>query len=806
MFLGFSLVVFASSQSSMNPSSMGNIMGKVIDASDNSPIEFSNVALFRYKDSSLVNVTTTQSDGKFFIPNVPEGLYRIKVSFVGYKPFRVDSVKVSKGGFVNIGDVAIQPISSQIGEVVVKGERSVIENKIDRKVFYVDKNIAAQSGNAADVLQQVPSVQVDAQGTVSLRGSENVNILINGKPTMIDKTILLQQLPANTIEKIEVITNPSAKYDPEGTGGIINIVLKEGAGSGTSASLSVNVSNNDKYNASANITYNPGKLNIYSSYSFRNDKRKSSGYSDQVYLFNNSIHNSDADGSNQFLFHMARLGFDYNLTSSLSFGAGGTLNTGERNRYELNKYYNLVNNISNDWSRDSKDEDNILRHEVTAYMQKKFNNLGHEWRIDYTYNDERSDENTRYLDNILPLDSLINHEFQKNSNTNYRHTIQSDYTLPFNENSKLELGFRITTLKSENDQNSYIYVLPSTNYITDTQKTSTFFYNEDIYALYGTYSTTINKFGIMVGLRAEDFVNNFHLINDKKYNNTFFALFPTLHTSYKLNENNEITISYSRRVNRPRNRMINPFPDYSDPQHLRMGNPHVKPEYINSLDFGYTFKYKTITFQPSVFYRITENMFTSLATVDTVKQINIVTFQNAKQSTSTGGELSIVYQPFKFCYFNLGLSAYQFELNVTNLTSGVKRQFAYNGKLMSNIFLPGGLGLQLSAFYRSPSVTPQGKSDPFYSFNFGMKKDFFKGKLTGSLTVNDIFNTMHFGMNIENDQQTGKMYRKFDSRTVFLGLTYKIGKNNKPSMKKDKLKKEENYNSEDNYMDDSMSF
>jgi outer membrane receptor protein involved in Fe transport len=781
-----SSTIIATGQRSMAPSSAGGgLRGKILDGTNNTPVEFTNIALYKFKDSSLVSAVSSTADGTFKFDFVPQGMYKMKVTFVGYKTNKIDSVKVVGFRPTDIGTVNIFPNSTELDEVVVKGERNVIESRIDRKIFYVDKNITAISGNATDVLQQVPSVQVDADGNVSLRGSENVNLMINGKPTMIDKNILLQQIPANTIEKIEVITNPSAKYDPEGTSGIINIVLKQGASQGTNAVVNVSAGTGDKYNGSVNLNYNPGKLNLFATYSYRKDNRNMTGWSKQNYLYNNSIHNTENDGVHKRLSHMGKLGFDYNLNEKYSFGVSGSVNKGTHSETETNKYED-IDTISKLWLRETGDnkEENFSK-EAEAFFLTKFNKEGHELKIDYTFDSETEDENDTYTDKWQSDMSVFNRELQNTNGSHKTNIIQADYTLPFGNSAKLELGAKSIFRKTEDDIKYQYLNMVSNTYLNDTNKTNDFFINEDIHAVYGTYSFELGKFSSMVGLRLESALNDFKLATETDYHhNNYTSFFPSLHTSYKFNDIHEVTLSYSRRVNRPRGHMLNPFPDYSDPKNLRVGNPDLKPEYINSFEVGYNFKIEKITFQPTVFYRLTENKFDRLTIVDTVKQITIVTSQNSNSISSYGMDFGATYSPFKFWNLNASISAFQMELDATNLNNTQKSSFGYNGKIMSNMFLPMGFAFQVSAFYRSPFITPQGKSDPFYAVNAGLKKDFLKGKLTGTISVNDIFKTMHFGMKIDTKDQVGTMYHRWQSQTIFVGLTYKFGKNNKNGKKK----------------------
>ncbi|HEY9123410.1 MAG TPA: TonB-dependent receptor [Bacteroidales bacterium] len=780
-----------------NKAAMGTISGKIVDGNDNTPLEFTNVAIYRQSDSSFVQAASSSADGIFKAENIPGGVYKAKVIFVGYKTSVIDSIRVTPFKNTFVGEIKLFANTKNIGEVVVKGERSIIESKIDRKVFYVDKNIAAQSGNATDVLQQVPSVQVDAEGTVSLRGSENVNIMVNGRPVMMDKTTFLQQMPANTIEKIEVITNPSAKFDPEGTGGIINIVLKQGAGTGTSVVISANASTNDKYNFSANVGVNPGKYNIYASYGLRDDTRKINGRQFTTYLHDNSTHQSISEEKRTNLSHMGKLGMDYNFTRTLTAGVSGSYSSGDRNGDERNNYTE-TDTIVTLWYRSSDEEETNTRIEANSYITQKFDNNGHEAKLDYTFNKENETERNNYKDRYSLSEAFISDELQDNTSNYRRHTIQADYTLPLDNGLKIELGTKEIFYMSETDQKTFYDSTGTNALIADPSRTSLFHYNEDIYALYGTLSYNYGNFGVIGGFRTEYFKSTFHFDENDTYSNPYWSYYPSIHTTYKITEKHEVSLSYSKRVNRPRGFMINPFPDYSDPLHLRKGNPNLKSEYINSLEGGYTFKIEKITVQPTVFYRFTDNAFTNLAIVDTLTNVTTSTFENSMKRSSWGTDLSVTLQPFKFWNINISASAYQQELNASNLNSSTKSDFGYSGKIMSNTFLPLGFAFQVNAFYRSPFITPQGKSDPFYSMNLGLRKDFFKGKLTGNIMFNDVFDNTHFGMNIKNKQQEGEVYRKFDSRTIFVGLTYKFGKQsvNKKKQNNNQNNDEQNGNEE----------
>lgn len=785
-----------------NDAKLGTLIGKIIDANDNAPVEFANIALYKMQDSSLLTAGSSQGDGSFIIENVPSDLYRIKVTYVGYKTLRKDSVKIIPFKPTDIGYIQIKPMSQQLDAVVVKGDKSTFESKIDRKVFNVDKSITAQAGNAADVLQQVPSVAVDQEGNVSLRGSENVNILVNGKPSMIDKSVLLQQIPANSIEKVEVITNPSAKFDPDGTSGIINIVLKQGKGQGTNAVVSINAGTKesfkgfDKYNGTVSLNYNPGKINIFSTYSYRNEDRRMWGWSERQLFDSLSVFSkSKSDGYRNRESHMGKLGFDYNLSQSFVVGLSGSINTGkgkENERIdEVNYKYGGTDSsaLITDWYRKSSEDEENLSKEVTGYFLKKINTNGHELRSDYTYSEEDEEEIAGQNDFFNPLETLYNREKQTQNSSQYNHTFQLDYSWPINDKYKFESGIKSIVRKNNDYQDALTDPLLDGQYVIDTLKTSSYKYDENLYSVYSTLSYVSGNFSAIAGLRLETADTKglgASLDSIQGFSKDYRSFFPSLHVVQKLDENNEFNFSYSRRLNRPRGNDMNPITNYSNPSFWRKGNPDLNPEYINSLELGYTFKTEKLTLQPTAFYRLTENSFTrkvDLISVpaiingkDTIRKVNEGKMINLEEAYSYGFDMSITYSPFRFWNINLSGSIFQYTIDPTDPELNNKNKFSWNAKLMSNTMLPKGFAIQLAGFYRSPFITTQGTSKPFYSANMGLRKEFLDGKMTGTLSFNDIFNTMRFAMDVETPDQKASNYRKRESQTIMVGLTYKFGK------------------------------
>jgi outer membrane receptor protein involved in Fe transport len=796
----------------------GSVQGIIIDKDSKQPIEYATVMLLKKGDSTLVTGSVTEANGQFLIDNVQPGRYLLKYSFIGYKTSFVDTVSVSpRRKDVKLGELTLSSSVSTLNEVVITGEKSLYETKIDRKVFNVDKAIVAQSGNAADVLQQVPSVSVDQEGVVSLRGSENVNILINGRPTLIDKTVLLQQISANSIEKIEVITNPSVKFDSESTNGIINIVLKQGIAQGMNGTVMVSAGSNDKfndiskYNGSVNINYNPGKYNVFGSYSYRNEENYFKGETKQY--FNSGIDRfSNNYGIRARESQMVRMGIDYFASKKFTFGLNGSLNFGNDNdnENENSNMYDFNNVRFLNYTQTTKGKEDNISKEFAAYIDKKFEKDGHILRMDYSYGDGDEDEdNTKNYDTLFWFNqinpTLKRLQTENTSQARNNQIISTDYSLPINDLMKLELGGRIN-IRDNHDIADFKYfedsiITETTAEKIDTLNTHNYKYHEDITSLYGTYSITVGNFSVMAGVKTEFANYKFNIIQkDTSLSNYFFSFLPSLHLAQKIDDKNEINLSYGRRINRPRGWDLSPIPDYSHQNVIRIGNPKLKPEYTNSFELGYTYKPEKFTVQPTIFYRIIEDRFNPYRTFDTLTKVSTIRMKNIDLSHSYGFDMAITYSPYKFMNFNVSGSLFQQTIDATDSVPE-KSKFSYNGKIMSNIILPFGTAIQVSAFYRSPFITTQGESDPFYMVTLGVKQDFFKGKLTANITYNDIFNTQRFGMVNTTDSDITKMWRKRESSTINVGLTYKFGKAPKNGKKNGK-----NGQNGDNETQDEMMY
>jgi len=578
----------------------GTISGIIIDNQTKKPVEFATIVIQKKTDDTVIDGTVTDSNGKFIFKTIANGEYYISYSFIGYikkssPPFILDA----QHKIMNLGELFLESSVQELNNVEVSGEKSTFTNSIDRKTFNVGKDIMTTSGTASELMQHIPSLQVDIEGNVSLRGSGNVLILINGRPSSLmgaNRAAVLQQMPANTIEKIEVITNPSAKYKPDGTSGIINIILKKNKDLGFNGSVIANVGNSWRSNASLTTNYNPGRFNIFGSYSIRQDERHRltndlRQRKDSLSNILSATEQTISDLSRP-LSHIVRTGVDFNLNEKNSFGVSGSYNYRSFVRHEINS--NLISNgegtTTMDYDRSRRDPEYEKDLEFTATYKHLFAE-DHELNIEYTQSRSKEQEDNHYSTIYkVPAISgtLDNTLIQQGDNESQ---LYIEYKNPLSDKTKFETGYILET--ALNDQNFFgeSFDQSSSTWIKDIQKSNHFKYLQNVHALYVTLEHTMGKFGILAGLRAEQAFAKSHLITtDTIIPNNYFRLYPTLHLSYSVNANNEFQLNYSHRVNRPEGDELNPFAEYADPLNLRVGNPHLKPEDIHSVEAGYSFK------------------------------------------------------------------------------------------------------------------------------------------------------------------------------------------------------------------------
>lgn len=789
VFIVIGSIAFPQNQMGRNnpgAASNGKITGKLIDAQTNQIIEYGNVVLFSVKDSSMINGTITDKDGRFKLENLPYGQYYIKVSYIGYATKFIDSIRINpRTADVDLGTIYIDEQSIEIGNVLVTGQKEMVINNLDKKVINVDKDLTSTGGSAVDVVGNIPSVTVDLDGNVSYRGNQNITILIDGKPSTLvgaSNSDILNSIPATQIESIELVTNPSARYDPDGTSGILNIILKKRIDGGLNGNISVNVGTKDKYNSSINLNYRTPYFNFFGSYDNRLSRNRNEGNSLRTSNINNSLSylSTLSNGLFKFGSHNVSAGFDYlyddfnTFTFTYrfrDFGFGGDSRV-------LNSNLDYLNQLTSYFERYSDADRDMNGNSYSFSYRRTFEQKGAELTADVILgkNKMSREENITQKNFDLNLDPL-NESLQQglSSNSNTRWTIQSNYINPIEGFGRIETGFKINA-QDLNSKNNYLDFNSSAgSWINNPLRETNFNYKEQVYAAYGIYSNNIDKFQFQIGLRAEQAnIDGSELTTSTKFNKNYFALYPTIHFVQGLPYDMEAQLSYSRRVQRPWNNMLNPYVDRSDTLNIQYGNPELNPEYVNSFDIGYSKFFGKIVLTSSFFYKYTNDVITSFTTLrdDGVTE---TTWRNLAKSSSYGIELTTTLPLVDWLRINGSFSYFNTKFDGLDISTNDN---SWISKLNTTFMLSKDFNFQINANYNSPILTAQRKIKELFSADFAVKKDFLDGQLSVTFRVSDIFNTRKMDSETFGNNFFTSSYRKMESRVAYLGVSYRLSPGN----------------------------
>jgi len=763
------------------------IAGSVIDSTSQKPIEFAAVTITLENDSTIITGAITDLDGKFTFTVNNSGTYTLHYSFIGYFE-RLKTFTLQPGApFYNAGVMMMGQDVNMLEGVNITGEKSYLSGSIDKKVYSIEKDIVASAGSASDALQTIPSVVIDIDGNISLRGNEGVRIFIDGKPSGIvgsNMNAILEQIPASSIESIEVITNPSARYEAEGNSGIINIVLKKNKKVGLNGNVTAGISTTPKYEGGASLNFRNNKINFYSNYSYVNDNRDGSGsvyrktFEEDTTFYLNSVSNSNSLSQ----MHMARTGLDYYINSKNTIGISGTFhtNTGERNENVDYTFLNFDSVSTSTSERVTNSMNDGLSYNVGMNYRKTFANAKRVLTADafYSYgdgNDESAyDERFYDLDQIIIGSPLLQNVARPSINKDM--SAQTDYVHPFKNGNQLEGGIKYTKEIKDNTLFSTSYNAETGIWSVDDSINNQFIYNEDVAAGYLIWNSSIKKFGYQLGLRAEQTFTNSELVTTSEtFNNDYFGLFPSVHLNYKITETAELSASYSRRVDRPNAWFLNPFPDYSDPYSFRVGNPALEPEYENAYEIAFVKEFKKHSISASVYYNKTLNEI-SPYTVVTPEGISYMTFQNYDNEQKYGVELVGKNEFYKWWNVTSSVNFNQTLVDANNLEAGLSNsQFTYNIRVMSFFQVLKQTALQVTFSYNTPWTFAQGESKPVYFMDAGLKSDFLQNKLSVNLSMSDVFNTRIWEGYSEGINFYSEYNRKRQSQIGTLKLTYKFG-------------------------------
>jgi len=781
----------------------GVLKGKVFDKQTNQPVEYASVALLRQKDSTVATGGVSNNLGVFQLEKVPYGRYIVKIKFIGYTQWETRGVLITpKSQEVDLGSIALEPSSQSMEGVTVTGRKEMMTHSLDKKVINVEKDLSNIGGSALDVMQNVPSVTVDFDGNVSLRGSTNVNILIDGKPSQMTS---LDQLPAAMIESVEVVTNPSVKYDPDGMAGIINIVLKKQRVSGTNGMVTLNVGNNERYMGSLNLNFKRDAWNFFTSVDFRHFNM--SGYS------NSTSKNSTGtvakldqvgDFDRTMNFGGLRLGTDYSFgkknTISFSSWFNGNISTGTDNLTSTS--FNATDQVINYYKqkRNSKSREGIET-ELTLGYKKEFETKGRTLSADLFYSNgtERSntDRTKEFYNNDFTIRTDTVQELEKTENINpgKSFTLQTDYVTPVGNGGRLETGAKADIKNPTNDYSIWNYDHVNQLWVLDQVYSNDFEYKSQVIAAYASYSNTLGNLAYTAGVRGEQsHTESIQKTTNQNYKKDLISYFPSLHLSYQIVENHDVSLSYSRRINRPRSRVLNPFTIKQDQENISYGNPRINPEYINSYEAGYGFHKDKTNVTTTLFYRQTDDVIAQRVSLN--NGVYETTYDNLNKSVNFGFEVVASAMPVKWWRINGSYSYFHAEIDGVGVTSDAKSSNSWTTKASSVLTLPFEIEFQQSFNYRSPIVTSgaggrgfsaggQGKMKEMWSMDMGLKKNILKGKGSLSLRVSDIFktatyNSTSYGSNFERSYERGR-----DSRMIFVGFTYKINDYRRSAKKQD---------------------
>jgi outer membrane receptor protein involved in Fe transport len=768
----------------------GSISGIVVDKSGGVPIESADVSLLNSGDSSVVKGTTTDKEGKFTFTGIPFGKYTVRANFVGYSTMNVKGVVVSQDKpTVTLDPIKITAGTTTTEEILVETEKSAIQFDGDKKIFNVGQNPMSQSGSLVELLKNIPSVSVDADGNVSLRGNSNVKITVDGRPFGLEgqnRAALLEQIPANQIESIELVTNPSSKYEAEGVSGIINIVTKKTKTFGYNGNLSLNAGTGDKYGGSFNINLKNENVQIFSNYNYNLNNFTITGNSERINSLSTvaNLFKQNNDGNGRRKSHFVKGGIDYFINPQNTLGLSVTYQNSTRKRGELitTQEYDVSNQLTshftNDYNVDAKGHTLDLALNHTFKFKKPKQTL----TTDAIYSQNTDEENGFTIENYITPPSGNPGQEKEFSKINDRDfSIQSDYSHPFTEESKLEAGYKIRYRNKENDYTNQKFDYTLNQYVIDPNLTNSFEYNDLVSAAYAQYSGSLGIVSYMLGTRVEQTNTKSRLLtNNSESKNNYIDVFPSANISAKLSKSNEVQLSYSRRIRRPGLGELNPFVNAADPNNYFSGNPNLKPEYTDSYELSYIQYLPGTSITPTLFYRRTKDLISRTREyIDS--NTTLTSFVNYASSKSYGAELIFNSQPVQFWNINGSVSYYKTKIDASNISSAyVNEGSTWSGRVSSSLFLPYQFSLQLSYFYSGDILAAQATVEPFSSFDAALRKDLFDGKLTATLRVSDIFNTLKFRVNINNDVNFRELLvRKRDTRVLNFSLSYKFGEADK---------------------------
>lgn len=787
------------------------VRGTVLEQGSDYPLEYATIS-FINNQGEIVTGGVTDQNGAFTI-DVPRGTYDINIEFISYQTQTLENQNITSD--ITYPTIYLEMDAASLNEVVIRAETTEVQVRLDKKIYNIGQDLTAGGATVSDALNNVPSVTVDVDGSIALRGSDNVKILINGKPSAIagfGGTDALRQLPAEAIERVEVITSPSARYDAEGTAGILNIILKKERTLGINGSISGSISSPLGSNVTGNINLRTDKFNIFNTTGYYYNNRPGTGYFDNNYFsrtttdslgnpitidpnFDRVIEDRQNDRLRQGF--NTNLGIEYFINEQSSITASAFYRLGRNHDETTNEVLNYRGGDLAERNVRFEDEtDDNYNFQAALNYENKFNDNGdHKLTADLQYERSKSDEFSIISDEVmLPDYSRLPSEEIDERFKRQNYLAQVDYVLPIGENAQFEAGYRGDFNKNETDYKLFEEIGTSGNFYLNDSISNIFTYEQNVNALYTQYGNKFGSFSFLLGLRVEHTIAKGSLdaenvveetpINmdfDKEYT----GLFPTVNLTYELGNRENITLGYNRRINRPWRWFLNPFPSRASEANIFQGNPDLDPAYSDALDLGYMKRWEKLTLTTSVYYQHETDAFERVQEETgevTDNGVNIIRTLPINLSTNQryGFEVGLMYYPARWISLNGSFNYFLFKTDGihNNINYGVENS-SYFGRFSSKIKLPAQIEWQTNAFYRGPRTNAQTRTKGMTSIDMAVSKEVFNDNATITFNVSDLLNTRKRSSFTETPFFNSDSEFQWRPRTFTLSFIYRFNQQKK---------------------------
>lgn len=791
----------------------GAVKGRVLDRQSNEALPYVNVRVSQAGASDkTVKAAITDVKGHFSISGLSDGSYVLTVSMMGYKNLTRSFTISPRNRAVSYGALYIGEDHKALKEVTVTGQRSQMKLEVDRKSFTVDQVLAAAGGSASDLLENIPSVEVTTDGEISLRGNTSVEVWINGKAsglTTDNRAEILQQIPAESIERVEVIDNPSAKYSPEGSAGIINIILKRDRKAGYYGSLRAGVNTAGGWNTSGNINYSSGPLDAYANLGYRRRKSTGGALSEQTYLGSNTYQNYESDSKRKGGNLFARAGLTWHVTKKDELSLSGMTMQGERDNLSTTPYrYGTIGAPSDSrvmFRRNTGEGDMRMYHAELGYIHSFADN--HKLDINVSFDRWKNDDDNYYQDSTTyydqPLPVEYSWQYRPMFINNRSWEVKADYENQLTERLKLEAGYNGRFSHENTPQEAWADPTSwdGAAMTEDRDYFNRFIYDMDVHAVYATLNAKLGRFGVMAGLRGEYWKvktdsysweqEHDPALRDPSFSKDYFQLFPSLFLNYSLTETSQLQLNYTRRLRRPWGGQLNSFRNTRDASMVSFGNPELTPEYTNSFSLNYLKTWTDHTLSFGTYYR---------PTTDVIQQVRYMedgvvysTSENVAKSQSAGVELILKDKLWRLLDLTTTVNAYYYKLDgfsyVINdqvVTGRPDENFSWDARLLASIILPYDISFQATGNYRSRSVITQGYRKPNASLDLGLRKTFFNKLFSLSVNWRDVLGTRKWENYTSTESFTRHQKNWRDPRVNFT-LTWNFGNMNSKKKRQDDM-------------------